>query len=199
VSEYIRELAANENAREVSEREVVSEQDHNRRFAATIRGSTRIVLELNSQISMMKGMHLNGSFEKLTDNIAAFYRQKIELHNSIIQMSTAFLSAPKPDVDYDAMAADAPKITASLEYIDRSLFQATPLIFATLIDDKPDRQGHMSRLSITRAERNELVRRLQISFGTKLDQKEQNLIVSAASVLRHYLQEKGYKCSDEPL
>ncbi len=105
-------------------------------------------------------------------------------------MSTAFLSGPKPGVDYDAMAADAPKITAMLEYIDRSLFQATPAIFAMLIDDKPDRQG-MGRLSITRAERDRLVRSLRISFGKKLDQHDQNLIVSSASVLRDYLAKKA--------
>ena len=78
---------------------------------------------------------------------------------------------------YGALTAEAPKITAGLEYIDRSLFQATPLIFATLIDMKPDKQGHASRLIVTRAEREQLVRSLQTSFGKKLDQQHQNLIV----------------------
>jgi hypothetical protein len=198
VSEYIRELSVNEHLRELSEREVTSEQDVNR-FVAMIRGSTRITLELNAQLSMLKGMHLNEPLDHLTENIAAFYQQKIELHNSMIQLSTTFLSSPKPGVDYGALAAGAPKLTAKLEYIDRSLLQATPLIFATLIDNQPDRQGHMSRLIITRAERDELVRRLQISFGKKLDQENQNLLVSSAKVLRHDLAEAGYKCSDEPL
>jgi len=67
VSEYVRELGANERARELSEREVVSEQDNNRRIAATIRGSTRIILELTSQIRMLSGMHLNEPFDKITD------------------------------------------------------------------------------------------------------------------------------------
>ncbi len=120
-----------------------------------------------------------------------FFRQVIDIVAAKADaMSTAFLSGPKPGVDYDAMAADAPKITAMLEYIDRSLFQATPAIFAMLIDDKPDRQG-MGRLSITRAERDRLVRSLRISFGKKLDQHDQNLIVSSASVLRDYLAKKA--------
>src|SRR5260370_41010436 len=82
VSEYIRELSANENAREFSEREVLAENG-NERLMASIRGSTRIVLELNSQISVLKGMHLNEPFDQLTETIAAFYQQKIELHNSM--------------------------------------------------------------------------------------------------------------------
>jgi hypothetical protein len=40
VSEYIRELAANEGARELSEQEVNSEKDANPRLMASIRGST---------------------------------------------------------------------------------------------------------------------------------------------------------------
>jgi hypothetical protein len=79
------------------------------------------------------------------------------------------------------------------------LFEATPLIFATLIDEKPDRNGKVSRLIITRAQRDGLVRSLQLSFGKKLEQSDQNYIVSAASVLRDYLSKKGYRCSDDPL
>jgi hypothetical protein len=72
------------------------------------------------------------------------------------------------------------------------------MIFSTLIDEKPDKNGHMSRLSITRAERDALVRSLEMSFGTKLDQTNQNVLVSSASALRDALTKKGYRCSDEP-
>lgn len=68
----------------------------------------------------------------------------------MIAMASAFVQGPKPGVDYRAMAAEAPKLTAMIEYVDKSVFQATPLIFATLIADKSDSQGHMSRLRITR-------------------------------------------------
>jgi len=109
------------------------------------------------------------------------------------------MSGPKPGVDYGALAARAPKLTATIEYLDHSLFEATPLIFATLIDDRPDRDGHVSRLTITRAQRDDLVRKLQLSFGRKMELADQNYIVSAATVLRNYLSKKGYRCSDEPL
>jgi hypothetical protein len=67
-----------------------------------------------------------------------------------------------------------------------------------LIADKPDNEGHMSRLRITRAERDELLRSLQIDFDGKMDQTDTDYIVGAATVLRNYLIKKGYKCSDEP-
>jgi hypothetical protein len=196
VNEYVRELGVNEHMRELGEKDI-GEQGADKN-AALIRSSTRIVLELTSQIAMLEGMTLNPPFDKVPAAIAAFYKQKIEVHNQFIAMATAFVSGPKPGVDYGALAADAPKLTATLEHIDRSLFQATPLIFATLIADKPDSQGHMSRLRITRAERDKLARFLQIDFGDKMNATDQNYIVSSASVLRDYLIKKGYKCSDDP-
>lgn len=196
VSEYIREIGINEELREVAFKDVTEPgADKN---AAIIRSSTRIVLELTSQVAMLKSMLLNPPFDKLPETIAAFYEQKIDIHNRMIAMASAFVQGPKPGVDYGALAAEAPKLTATIEYIDHSIFRATPLIFATLIADKPDNQGHMSRLRITRAERGKLVQSLQISFGDKMNQTDQNWIVSSATVLRDYLIKKGYKCSDDP-
>jgi hypothetical protein len=196
VTEYVRELGVNEEIRALAAKEIAEPTDKN---AAMIRGSTRIVLELTAQIGMLKGMNLNEPFDKLPGDIAEFYDQKIMVHNQFIAMATAFLSGPKPGVDYSAMMAEAPKLTATLEYFDRALLQATPLIFATLIDEKPDKDGHVSRLTITRAQRDGLVQSLQISFGKKLDLSDQDFTVASASVLRGYLSRKGYKCSDEPL
>jgi hypothetical protein len=165
--------------------------------AAIIRSSTRIILELNAQIAALKQMTLDRQFASVPGTIIAFYQNKIEVHQRMIELATAFMAGPKPNVDYGAIAAEAPKLTATIEYIDRSLFRATPLIFAMLIADKPDSQGHMSRLRITRAERYSLLRSLQIDFDNKMDAHDQNYIVSSATVLRDYLSKKGYKCSDE--
>jgi hypothetical protein len=196
VTEYVRELGVNEHMRELGEKDI-AEPGANI-YAVMIRSGTRIILELTAQIGMLKGMTLNPPFDKVPDSIAGFYDQKIKVQNQFIAIATAFATGPKPGVDYSALAADAPKLTATLEYLDRSLFQATPLIFAMLIADKPDSQGHMSRLRITRAERDKLVRSLQIDFDGKMDQTDQNYIVSSASVLRDYLIKKGYKCADDP-
>ncbi|HXW25256.1 MAG TPA: hypothetical protein VEK73_10945 [Xanthobacteraceae bacterium] len=197
VSEYVRELGANEKMREQGERELA--EPNADQLAVSIRSSTRIVMELSAQIGILKGTTLNEPFDKLPQNIADFYKYKIDAHQQLIDIATAMMAGPKPGVDYGAMAARAPKLTAMVEYVDRAIFEATPMIFGTLIDKNPDKDGHMSRLNITRAQRDELIRKLQISFGKKMDQKDQNYLVSSASVLRDYLSKKGYKCSDDPL
>jgi hypothetical protein len=148
---------------------------------------------------MMKQLTLDPPFDSIPATIAEFYQSKIAAHQKMIDMATALASGPKPGVDYGAIAAEAPKQGATLEYIDRHLFQATPLIFAMLITDKPYSQGHMSRLRITRTERDRLLQSLQIDFGDKMNQTDQNYIVSAATLLRDYLSKKGYKCADDRL
>src|ERR1700732_3549148 len=102
----------------------------------------------------------------------------------MIDISSAFIVAPQPDVDYGKLVAEMPKIRADLDYTDHALFDAIPLIFATLIDERPDSQNHVSHLIITKAERAKLLNDLTGDFGSKLDQKDQNYTVSAALVLK---------------
>jgi hypothetical protein len=54
-----------------------------------------------------------------------------------------------------------------------------------------------SHLIITKAERKKVLDDLNIDFGAKLDQKNQNYTVTAASILKSYLL-KDFKSSDDP-
>ena len=64
VYEYIRELGVNERMRALGEREL-TEVGGNNQFAALIRSSTRIKLELGAQIHKLSGIHLKPPFEDL--------------------------------------------------------------------------------------------------------------------------------------
>jgi hypothetical protein len=195
VNEYIRELAANEDTRAAGEQEI-KQGTKDDALSIEIHAGTLIQLELRSQIRMLKDMRLKPPFDGLIPDITGFYEQKIALHQRLIDISGSFLAGPKPGVDYGKLAAEIPKIRAKLEYVDHALFDATPLVFATLIDQKPDSKNHVSHLIITKAERAKLIDDLTRDFGPKLDQKDQNSMVSAASVLRAYFL-KDYKCSDD--
>lgn len=200
VSEYARELAANEGYRALGEKELAeSTNGSTEHFQTMIRASTRTVLELSTQVRMMQGMHLSGQLEQLPGMVASVYQEKIRVHQRLIQIASHFAAGPQPDIDYGGLVAEAPTLTAKLEYIDRTLFEATPAIFGALIDETPDANGHMSRLIVTKAQKDELIKKLERGFGEKLDQeKPPNYIVGSAAILRYYLREKGYRCSDEP-
>jgi hypothetical protein len=196
VTEYIRELAAIENIRASAEKEQ-KQSKKGEEFSNGIHASTLIQLELHSQVAMLKDMRLNPPFDDLIPSITGFYEQKIELHQQLIDISSQFIAGPKPGVDYGKLASEMPKIRAALEYIDHALFEAAPLVFATLIDPKPDSKNHASHLVITKAERAKLISDITAHFGAKLEQKDQNFTVGAASVLKAYFL-KDFKCSDDP-
>jgi hypothetical protein len=197
VTEYIRELAANENIRANAERELNASTSTSSKLSSSIHAHTLIQLELQSQVNMLKSMNLGPPFDDLIPTTIASYERKIALHQKIIDISSTLLAGPQPGVDYGKLAAEVPKIRAELDYVDNTLFIATPLIFATLIDQKSDSKNHLSHLIITKEEREKLVHALTAAFGKKLEQKNQNYGVSSASVLKAYLS-KDYKCSDEP-
>jgi hypothetical protein len=195
VTEYIRELAAIQDIREAAESDL--KQDPQAVFSNCIHSSTLMQLELGSQISQLKRMRLDDPFSDLIPNIIEFYQDKIELWQQMIDVCSAFVGGPKPNVDYTKLGADMPKARAKLDFIDKALFEATPAIFMTLIDSKPDSNGHTSHLIITKAERADLIKQIDTDFGSKLDEKGANYTVSAAWVLKKGLQ-KDFKCSDDP-
>jgi len=198
VTEYIRELAAVERIRAAAEAENIQDKkDGKLPFAGAVHTSTLFELELESQVKILQGMRLNKPFDFLIPNITAFYERKIVLWRRMREISGAFLGGPEDRLDYRKLGAEMPQIRGELDFIDQSLFEATPGVFATLIDTKADSKGHASHLIITKEEKARLISKLDDSFGAKLDQKGQNYTVSAATVLKAYLN-KDFKCSDEP-
>jgi hypothetical protein len=76
-----------------------------------------------------------------------------------------------------------PQQAAAIDYIDKALFEATPAIFAALLDMRPDSKNHVSHLTITTNQRDELVSTLQSRLGAKLAQKgDHNYTVASAAV-----------------
>jgi hypothetical protein len=196
VTEYIRELGELERLRSVAFEELNADANTSNKMASCVRSSTRFDLELRSQIGMLGKAQLAPPFEKLPSSISDFNQRRIELYNRMGDGCTAMLAGPKPNIDYGAISAELPKITAEIEYVDHSLFQATPLIFATLIDPVPDANNHMSKLIITKSQRKKLIGDLNSYFGKKMDTDQQNWVVSSATVLKGYLL-KDYTASDE--
>jgi hypothetical protein len=107
----------------------------------------------------------------------------------------AMVAGPKPGVDYGKIVANAPKITAAIEEIDKSLFQMTAMVFMSLIDMKADCQNRANHLLINKAQRDDLVQQIDDAFGANLD-IDKRYVVSSAWLMKKKFQE--FKCSDEP-
>lgn len=193
--EYVREVGELEGLRASAEQ--VLKKPGSNTLTESLYFSTRITTALRSDIAVLEEIKLSGQLADLPGLLALVHQDKIGVHNGLIEVATTMLSGPKPGVDYGQVASRAPQLRAQLDALDEQLFKFSVLVFGGLIDAKPDKDGHMSRLSITEMERADLLADIRRTFGAKLDQKNQSYYVSGASVLEHYLKDKGYKCVDE--
>jgi hypothetical protein len=196
VSEYVHQIGTLENIRAQGESDL-SQNDQNR-LADCIRNSTRFKLELSAQIETLKGVSFKpeAPLNDVITTIIFWDQQKLDLWQKFGEGCATMMAGPKPGVDYGQLAAKMPEITAQMQYADESLFKMTPLIFALLIDKKPDSQNHVSHLIINKTERDSIVSSITLLFGKTIEQNNQNYVVSSASVLRSLLLE--YKCADDP-
>ena len=155
VTEYIRELSAIERIRDSGEQELKKDPDNP--FSNTIHISTLIQLELASQIRMLRGMRLKAPHDHLISNITALYERKIVLWRRMAEIGSTLIGGQKPGVDFAKLAAEMLEIRGQMDFIDHALFEASPAVFATLIDLKEDSKGHVSHLIITKEERAKLI------------------------------------------
>ncbi len=197
VKEYVRQLIEDEGLKTNGEKELGEDKTPNEKFSTGIYFSKSTQLELRSQIAMLKSMRLNDPFDTLIPSLVSFYQRQIELHQKLIDIGNKFLGGPKASVDYQALAAKMPEIWAELDDARKAMFDATALVFMTLIDQKPDSQDHVSHLLITKAEKADLQDQLAIMLKDEPDKGDHDYYISAAMVLRGGLQ-REYECADEP-
>ena len=109
-------------------------------------------------------------------------------------IATQFQSGPKPGVDYGSLSSEMAKLNAQLEFTDKMFFDMSKAVYLMLADNNVSGNELISRMVITCAERDQLVRSLRLSFGSKLDQPNPNYIVGAGWFLREGLTNSKWKC-----
>jgi hypothetical protein len=196
VQQYIRDIGATERLRAQAAKEVAEAGPDP--WAAVIHGGTQLSFELHSEALMLNEMRLLPPTENVPAQFAQLLEQKAKLHEATVDLAEKMMSGPQPGVDYGKLAATAPKLRAMLDETDETLFEATPLVFATLTSQTPDGHGHANQLVVSKAARTMLIQNLEGEFGGLLQDKNQNYGVEAATVLLGYLQNNGFKSSDEP-
>jgi len=197
VTEYVRELAEVQKISDDFDREM-DPTKHPDALSVSSYSFTRMILALKSHTRVLGSMHLKKPYDVLIPSVTELYKQKIALFERLLETDRTMLEGPKSGVDYSKLAAEIPELRAKIDDVDHTLFSASPLVFMSLVDARPDSHDHVSHLVITIAERSQLIDQINASFGGKLDQKSQPYGVSTATILRDALLTKGYKCSDEP-
>lgn len=196
--EYIRELSELEVLRIDGQTELKrAGGNSNAQLSAFLYYGTRVQLALRADIAVLRGMQLASLPEKTASLLEGVERTDIIIFGRMNEIATKLLAGPQPGVDYGALVSQMPQLRAELDSNDQGYIHGSVLVFASLVDMRPDKLGHVSHLTITCAQRNELIRTLRSDFGTRLTAKNEDPDVSAAGVLWDYLH-KGWKCSDQP-
>lgn len=198
VKEYVRELISDEELKVSAQKELSEAKTPDAQFSTGIYFSKSVQLELRTQIGMLKSMRLDPPYETLIPTLIDYYKHQIELHQRLMEINSKFLAlaGPKPGIDYQALAAKVPQLRAELEATQKAVFEVAAFVFTTLIDMKPDSQGHVSHLIITKEEKSDLQSNLDIILKGQPEQGDHDYYISAAMVLRAAFL-KGHKCADE--
>jgi hypothetical protein len=164
-----------------------------------IHSGSRYDLEAKAAINSLQNTRLIGvssDLQSVPQMFAGLYAQRQEVMAQMTSICSVFAEGPKPSVDYAGLATQMPKVRAQLEYLDKTAFDASPLIFGTLISDVPDSNGHLSHLVIPCDDRKRLVDQIDRAFGTNLSDERANFGVAQAQLIRAKVLE--FKCAEEP-
>ena len=118
VNEFIRELASTQQVRDTFAKEHGEDKSSAEQMATIIRTATRMNLELQTNINILQKITLRAPFNKFNTNLQQIYEQKQAIQEEIINTASQFMGGPKPNVDYDAMAAHMPQLTAQDGYLE---------------------------------------------------------------------------------
>jgi hypothetical protein len=193
VAEYLREFGAIEHIRLAEEREL--QAPHQSMLATCIDSGNRYRQEVTQQMARMRGMRAPPPSQALPGRLVELYGHKLSLYNEVVSECTALKGGANANVSSLEVMAAVSRYNAKVDAIDHSLFATSTQAFLTLLNTTPGSRNTAHRLGITLAEKQGLLRQLQLEFGTELDDDQQTYLVNAATVIRDAV--RAHKASDE--
>lgn len=158
-----------------------------------------MALELHKDADSLRAMALQGELAKMAPVLANMDDTKavLELQYGAICSSIAAGSQDS------TLSTEAKNILTKEAAIDRLLFQSIPLMAATLFPSPDDAKNPAAHITITRAQRNDLVAVIDKAFPGLANQYPADTLrgsngdyrVASAAILRLVLLQR--KCSDE--
>ena len=180
VSEYIRALSESESIRAEAEQGAKSPQAQFSSCVHTAQLQRRVMA---NAANLAASYSFGGDAQQTPGLLVSYYVTKGEMFRSLGNMCR--------------IGAGMAKLRTDMEDLDKSLLQLSVMVFDVLTSPAPDKAGPMRHLIVTRKERDGLVHQISTSFK-RLDARDENYTVSAATVLWEYLARRGYRCADEP-
>jgi hypothetical protein len=193
VTEYLREFNAIEHIRLAEEREL--QAPHQSMLSTCVESGNRYRLEITRQMARMRAMSVPAPSQALPGRLVELYGRKLGLYAEVVKACTALETGANTNVSSLEVMSAISQYSAKVDGIDRSLFETSTQAFSTLLGAAPASPGKPRRLRITMAEKQSLLRQIQLEFGAELDDDQQTYLVNAATVIRDGL--RSHQAADE--
>jgi hypothetical protein len=153
---------------------------------------------MNGSVNRLSQIAVAGQWAKFRDLLGDSHKNRIAVVQEMNGIAKAFLEGPKPGVNYGAMSARSPELTAQIEQIDKIMFSMAQALFFGLVDEgRVGTDGNLHHLLLTKKQRSAMVGLIDNIFGRTLEDKNASNIVSAAWVIKYGLTRPIYKSADE--
>jgi hypothetical protein len=195
VTEYLREFSAIEHIRLAEERELRAPNQS--MLSTCVHSGDRYRLEITQQMARMRGMSVLPPSQALPGRLVELYGRKLELYTEVVKACTALERRANRNVSSLEVMSAVSQYSAKVDAIDRSLFETSTQAFSTLLSTTSGPHGKPRRLCITMAQKQSLLRQIQLEFGAELDEDQQTYLVNAATVIRDAL--RSHQAADEGL
>jgi hypothetical protein len=200
VREFVREMEVLYGLQETAKKEFAEDGSTTGKLMTSIRVGTRTLFAMQDNAVRLDMIGLNSRWGEFRDLLKSFHNQRVAAVQEMNQMSKSMLSGPAPGVNYGAMTARAPELTAEIEQIDKSLFKMSQALFLALVDEgRVDADGNLHHLVLSRKDRADMIHTIDVGFGRSLDDgANATSIVNAAWAIKYGLTRPNYKAADEP-
>jgi hypothetical protein len=197
-NEFIRELYVLYELQQTAKKEFAEDNSATGRLATAVRVGTRTIFEMNTSIHQLDQIGTSGKWDDFRSMLRKFDEDRISLTGEMTEGAKKLLRGPEPGVNYGELNARAPELTASVEELDKLIFQMSQALFLGLIDDdRVGSDGQLHYLILTKKQRNEMIKTIDLDFGSSLNDKNATHIVNAAWAMRYGLTLPKYRSSDE--
>jgi len=195
VQDFIRGLGVSHEITEAFKSQSTNQNSGGAPLSRASTGSlmSRKAGSLGTSIAALNLIHLDSPDDAQVQGLIKLYEQDKSLYEEVAGIFEAVGTNPGSP---PANAANINQDSVLILQIDHAILNLTPAVFSFLVDKQGVAPGHMGRLLITKAQRQQLFDQIDMSFGLIPDASDRTGVPAAATFLKSSLQ-KDFLASDE--
>ena len=190
-NEFIREIIVFHKIGEQGTREISEAKNANEQFATAIRNGERYKIECATNINLVKKLNIDEQFIFAKEYLIQWNYSKTIVMMDFAAISERLLLPPKNYNPADDTIL-APKLTARSQQLDKDFMQISTAMLFMLVDEKPDANGNMSNLIITKKQKDKIIYDINLYFQKYENEQNTSYFIESALLIKDVFEKKGY-------